>query len=76
VVVRRERLAGYHEGVSGAALFGLQNEVDASGSDGGADTVGFMTDYDEDVRSGNDPGGGGDDVREERLASDFMQYLG
>ncbi len=52
-------------GVAGAALLGLQDEVDAGGGDGGSDALGFVADDAVDVVGGDDGFGGGDDVEEE-----------
>ena len=62
-----------HQSVAGAALLGLQNEIDAGVGDGGADAVGLVTDDGEDIAGRNHARGGGDDVRQQRLAADFMQ---
>ena len=79
----REGLAGelevgfeHLEGVAGAALLGLQDELDAGGGDGGADAVGFVADDAEDVVGGDDGFGGGDDVEEEGLAADLVEDFG
>ena len=63
-------------GVSGAALFGLQDELDAGVFDSSAYTVGFVADDAEDVVGGNDFFCGGDDVEEERTAADLVEDFG
>ena len=61
VVVGGERRLRDHQSVAGAALLGLQDEIDAGVRDGGADALGFVADDGEDVRWRDDVGGGGDD---------------
>ena len=63
-------------GVAGAALLGLEDELDSGVSDGGADAVGFVADDAEDVVGGDDGLGGGDDVEEEGAAADLVEDLG
>jgi hypothetical protein len=63
-------------GVAGAALLGLEDELDASGGYGGADTVAFVADDAEDVVGGNYRLCGGDDVEEESSAADLVEDLG
>jgi len=63
-------------GVSGAALLGLQDELDASGGDGCTDAVGFVADDAEDMVGGNCDFGGGDDVEEEGAATDLVEDFG
>jgi hypothetical protein len=65
-----------HESVAGAALLGLQDEIDASRSNGAADTVSFMADDGKDIICRDDPSSGCDYMREQRLATHFMQDLG
>ena len=57
-------------------LFELLNELNAGGSDGGANLGSLMANDGEDVCRGDDLGGGGDDVTEERLATDFVEDFG
>ena len=64
------------EGVAGAALLGLQDELDAGGGDGGADAVGFVADDAVDVVGGDEGFGGGDDVEEEGSAADLVEDFG
>ena len=64
------------EGVAGAALLGLRDELNAGGGDGGADAVGFVADDAEDVVSSHDGFGCGDDVEEEGLAADLVEDFG
>ena len=78
-----ERRAGEFEvglehlhGVAGAALLGLEDELDAGGGDGGADAVGFVADDAVDVISWDDGFCGGDDVEEKGAASDLVEYFG
>ena len=44
--------------------------------DGGADALGFVTDDGEDVGGRDDARSGGDHMRQQRLAADFVQNLG
>ncbi len=64
------------EGVAGAALLGLEDELDAGGLDGGADAVGFVADDAVDVVGGDDLLCGGDDVKEEGAAADLVEDFG
>ncbi len=73
VVVGSEGVAGDHEGVTGAALFGLENEIYPGLSNGLADTVGFVSDDGKDVAGGDDFSGGSDHVSEQGFAADFMK---
>ena len=75
LIVGREGFAGDHEGVSGAALFGLEDEIYAERSDGFADAFGLVSDDDEDIARGDDLGGGGYDVGEDGFAGDFVEDL-
>jgi len=59
--------------VAGAALLGLEDELDAGGGDCGADAVGFVADDAVDVVSSHDSFGGGDDVEKEGAAADLVQ---
>src|SRR5580704_6703051 len=63
-------------GVAGAALLGLENELDAGVGYGGADAVGLVADDAEDVVGGDHGFGGGDDVEEEGAATDLVEDLG
>ncbi len=63
-------------GVAGAALLGLEDELDAGGGDGGSDAVGFVADDAVDVVGGDDGLGGGDDVEEEGAATDLVEDFG
>ncbi len=64
------------EGVTGAALFFLEDEADAGFFDGGADTVGFVADDAVDVVGRDDGFGCGDDVEEEGTAADLVEDFG
>jgi hypothetical protein len=64
------------DGVAGAALLLLEDELGAGVGDGGADAVGFVADDAEDVVGGNDGAGGGEDVEKEGLAADLVENLG
>ena len=64
------------DGVAGAALLGLKDELDAGGFDSGADAIGFVADDAEDVIGGDDSLGGGDDVEKEGAAADLVEDLG
>ena len=61
--------------MAGAALFSLQDEIYASRREGGADAIGFVADDGEHIARGNDLRGGGDDMRQQGLASDLMQHF-
>src|SRR5882757_7051394 len=63
-------------GVAGAALLGLEDELDAGGGDGGADAVGFVADDAVDLVGGDYGLRGGDDVEEEGATSDLMKDFG
>ncbi len=63
-------------GVAGAALFGLEDELDSGVSDGGADSVGFVADDAEDVVGRHDGFCRGDDVEEESAAANLVENLG
>jgi len=64
------------DGVAGAALLGLEDELDAGVFDGSFYPVGFVADDAEDVVGGDDLLCGGDDVEEERAASDLVEDFG
>src|SRR5260370_18637848 len=73
MVVGRERGLRNHEGVAGAALLGLPDEVDAGVGEGVADAIGFVADDGKDVAGGNDVGGRGDNVGQQGVAANFLQ---
>ena len=73
VIVFFQCLAGDHHGVSCAALFGLQDEVHLSIRDRSADALGFIADDRVDIPRRHNPGRSRDYMRQQRLASDFMQ---
>ncbi len=75
LVEGKESLEHLH-GVAGAALLGLEDELDAGVFDGGLYAIGFVADDAEDVVGWDDGFGGGDDVEKEGAASDFVEYLG
>ncbi len=60
----------------GAALFGLQNEVDTGVGDGFPHSVGFVADDGKHVLGGDNPDGSGDHMRQHRFAADFVQDFG
>jgi len=64
------------QGVAGAALFGLQDEADAGGFDGGFYAVRLVADDAVDVVGRDDGGGRGDDVREQGAAADLVEDFG
>ena len=64
------------QGVAGAALLGLEDELDAGVGDGGADAVALVADDAVDLVGGDDGLGGGDDVEQERAAADLVKDLG
>ena len=61
--------------MAGAALFSLQDEIHAGRRERGADAIGFVADDGEHIARGNDLRGGGDDMRQQGLASDLMQHF-
>ena len=65
-----------HQRVAGAALLGLQDEINPGVGDGVADTAGFVTDDSEDIGGRDYMRSGGDYMREQRFAADFMQHFG
>ena len=78
-----ERCAGEFEvgfehlhGVAGAALLGLEDELDTGGGYGGFYAVGFMADDAVDVIGGDQGFRGGYDVEEKGAATDFMEDFG
>ena len=75
VVVGSEGIAGNHQGVTGAALLFLQNEVYPGMLNGLADAIGFVSDDGKDVAGGDDFGGGSDHVCEQGFPADFMKNL-
>jgi hypothetical protein len=62
--------------VAGAALLGLEDEVDAGVFDGGFHAVGFVADDAEDLVGLDGGFGGGYDVEEESAATDLVKDLG
>jgi len=74
----REFEVGFEDlhGVAGAALLGLEDELNAGGGDCGSYAVGFVADDAVDVVGGDDGFGGGDDVEEESAASDLVEDFG
>ena len=64
------------EGVAGAALLLLQDELDSGGGYGGLYAVGFVADDAVDPVGGDDGPGGGDDVEQKCAAADLVQDLG
>ncbi len=75
-IVRSQRLARDHEGVSSAALLLLQHESYAGSGHGAADTVGFMSDDCEYVAGRDHSGRGCDYVGQQRFPANLMQHLG
>jgi len=75
VVIGGEGRLRDHQGVACAALRSLQDEIDASVGDGGADTIGFVADDGEDIVRRDYARGGRNDMSQQRLAADFMQHL-
>ena len=63
-------------GVAGAALLGLEDELDSGVGDSGANAIGFVADDAEDVVGGDDGFGGGDDVEEKGATADLVENLG
>jgi hypothetical protein len=79
----RERCAGklevgleYLHGVAGAALLGLEDELDTGGGYCGFYTLGFVADDAVDVVGGDYGFCGCDDVEEESAATDFVEDFG
>ncbi len=64
------------EGVAGAELLLLEDELDASGGDGGVDAVGFVADDAVDVVGGDEGFSGGDDVEKECSAANLVEDFG
>lgn len=63
-------------GVAGAALLGLEDELDAGVFDCGFYAIGFVADDAEDVACRDYGFGGGDDVEEEGATADLVEDLG
>ena len=76
VLVACDRVFCALDSMTGAALLGLVDEVDAGCSNGGFDLVGLVTDDGEDAGGRDDLGCGGDDMSEQGFAADFMQDFG
>src|SRR5438270_12418979 len=64
------------DGVAGASLVGLEDELDAGRCDGGADAVSFVADDAVDVAGWDNGFRGGDDVEEESAAPDLVEDFG
>ena len=62
--------------MSGAALFGLQDELDSGCGDGGFYALGFVADDAVDVVGCDCGFSGGDDVEEEGAAADLVKDFG
>jgi hypothetical protein len=75
-LVKSEEGFEHLHGVAGAALLGLEDELDAGGGDGGSYAVGFVADDAVDVVRGDDLHCGGDDMAEEGLSTDLVENLG
>jgi hypothetical protein len=75
-VISGQGLLRDHQGVSGAALLLLQDKVHAAIGHGCADEFRFVADDDVDVGGGHDLRGGGDHVRQQRLAARLVQHFG
>ena len=67
---------GALDGVAGAELVLLEDEADAGFGDGGFNLLCLVADDDVDVFRADDFGRGGDDVAEQRTASDGVHDLG
>ena len=76
VAGEREPCFDHLQSVSGAALLGLQDELDAGVFDGGLYAVGLMADDAVDLVGWNESSGGGDDVEKEGAASDLVKNFG
>ena len=72
MVVVSQHVAGDHDGVSRATLFGLKDEVHSSVGDGVADAVSLVADDRVHILCRHNPRGRRDYMRQQRLASDFM----
>src|SRR5215471_21750005 len=68
-----ERMARHHQSMSRAPLLRLKNKLDARIRDGSSHRLGLMANDRENVFRGNYFFGGGNDVRQDRLAADLMQ---
>ena len=75
-IVRSQRFAGDHQGVSGAALLLLQHESYTGSGHRAADTVGFVSDDGENVAGRDHSGRGCDYVGQKRFSANLVQYLG
>ena len=76
VLVAGDGLAGALDGVAGAALLCLFNEANARGGHRGLHPLRLVANDDENPARLHDAAGGGDDVRQQRLAADLVQHLG
>ena len=76
LVVGRQGIARNHQGVAGAFLRFLLDKFHAGVSDGLAHSVGLMTDDGVDIVRRDDLGRGGNHMRQQRLAADFVEHLG
>jgi hypothetical protein len=62
--------------MAGAALFRLVDKADSRGRDGGFDSTGLMADDGVDVFRAGDAARRSDDVKQQRLAANFVKDLG
>src|ERR1041385_209256 len=76
VAVSGNVLTGAHDGMAGAALFGLQNKLYAHGRDRGAYAFRLMADDHVNMFSRDNLLRRLDHMRQQRLAANLMQYLG
>ena len=76
MIVAGQRLAALHEGVSGAALVELLDELGSERREFSADALGLMADDAEDIGRGDDAGSGADDVAEQGTSGDPVEHLG
>ena len=58
--------------MAGAPLFGLEDELNAGGGDGGPYALGLVSDDAVDLVGGNDCFGCRDDVKQERAATNLV----
>ena len=75
-IVRSQRFARDHQGVSGAVLLLLQHESYTGSGHRAADTVGFVSDDRENVTGRDHSGRGCDYVGQKRFSANLVQHLG
>src|SRR5262249_53537377 len=76
LVIWRQSLARYLQGMTRAMLLGLQDKADARVRNGLPDAIRLMANHSENVLHGNDVLGGSNNVSQQRLPADLVQHLG